>query len=54
MQDRLTSGDAASAWLKEHFVGDPAPEVRITWRVDSSEEDPAAVHPLLDLLFGAP
>jgi hypothetical protein len=54
MQDGSIRGEEASAWLKTHFADDPAPEIRVTWRVDASEEQPSDIYPLLDLLFGPP
>jgi hypothetical protein len=51
MQDGAAiSGEDASAWLREHFAGDPKPEVRMDWAVNDEHDEahvqPPATHPL--------
>jgi hypothetical protein len=51
MQDGASiSGEEASAWLQEHFAGDPAPQISITWEPDTNA-DPGAYERLLGILF---
>ncbi|MFE4370356.1 hypothetical protein ACFRMN_19340 [Streptomyces sp. NPDC056835] len=49
MQDGASAGEDAGAWLREHFKGDPAPEISITWR--DEEPDPVAYRRILEILF---
>jgi hypothetical protein len=50
MQDGVGRSDEAIVWLKNHFEGDPEPEISIRW-----EEGPVsheAYDRLLDIIFG--
>ncbi|MER7728632.1 hypothetical protein AB0D56_19030 [Streptomyces sp. NPDC048209] len=50
MQDTTAiSAEAARQWLREHFEGNPAPQVDITFR--SEEPDPVAYRRLLEIVF---
>ena len=52
MQDGASKdGEAASAWLREHFADDPAPSVNITWTVADSPQ-PAKLARMAEILFG--
>lgn len=49
MQEGIPNGDEASAWLREHFKGDPESRISIEWT--EAEAEPGAYGRLLDILF---
>lgn len=49
MQEGIPTGEEASAWLREHFRGDPNPHISIEWVPDNSREEEYGQ--LLDFLF---
>ncbi|MFD3532012.1 hypothetical protein [Streptomyces sp. NPDC058664] len=52
MQDGSIGGEEASAWLREHFADDPAPEISISFAWDASAApDRGAYERLLEILF---
>ena len=50
MQDGSIRGEEASDWLKEHFAGDPAPSISLTWD-PTADPDQGAYERLLHILF---
>ena len=49
MQDRADRPQEAVVWLKDHFDGDPDPEIDIRWK--EGQIAPEAYQRLLDILF---
>lgn len=50
MQDGARQGAAAGEWLKEHFAGEPALDIDITWD-PRARPDQGAYERLLEILF---
>lgn len=50
MQDGAARGAEAGEWLRQHFAGDPKPEVRMEWTVNE-EHDEGGYNRLLQILF---
>jgi hypothetical protein len=51
MQDGAAiSGEDAAAWLREHFAGDPDPQITFTWDANAVA-DQGAYERLLEILF---
>lgn len=48
--DARERGEAASQWLRDHFEGDPAPHIDITWTVARVPEQ-GSYERLLEILF---
>lgn len=51
MQDKAPiTGEEAGQWLREHFAGEPAPEITFTWDAHAIA-DQGAYERLLEILF---